>query len=232
MTSARPWRLVSAGDSVVVVEFEERIDREINARAVALAARIRNAAAPGIRDVVPTFRSVAVYFDPLQTDYEALINRLEEHVIALDRSESPVERARGGVRAIRVPVCYGGEFGPDLAEVAQFASVSESEAARLHAGTTYRVFMIGFLPGFAYMGTVDSRIAAPRRTTPRTRVPAGSVAIAGPQTGIYPSESPGGWQVIGRTTLRPFDPSRAEPAMFSAGDFVQFYSVPSSEVDS
>jgi inhibitor of KinA len=116
--------------------------------------------------------------------------------------------------------------------VAAFAGVTEQEAAILHASTTYRVFMLGFLPGFAYMGTVDSRIAMPRRQMPRTRVPAGSVAIAGAQTGIYPSESPGGWQLIGRTSLRPFDSLRARPAAFSAGDLVQFYPVPSADFDS
>src|SRR5262245_4179753 len=228
MTSDSLWRLIPVGDSVVVVELEERIDLSINQRAVSLARRVRAAHVPGIRDVVPTFRSVAVYFDPLQTDYEALIRRLEGAVAALD---APFEDsgAKADAEPIAVPVCYGGEFGPDLAEVAAFGGVTESEAARLHANAVYRVFMIGFLPGFAYMGTVDSRIAAPRRPNPRTRVPAGSVAIAGPQTGIYPSESPGGWQLIGRTTLRLFDPSQREPSTFAAGDLVQFY--PVSSVD-
>ena len=228
MTSGSQWRLVPVGDSVLVVEFEERIDRFVNAKAVALARRLRAETAPGIRDVVPTFRSVAVYFDPLQTDYEALIRRLEGAVASL---ETPAEQSAGElvVEPIRVPVCYGGRFGPDLAEVAAFGGVTESEAADLHANAVYRVFMIGFRPGFAYMGTVDARIAAPRRSNPRTRVPAGSVAIAGPQTGIYPSESPGGWQLIGRTPVRLFDLSQPEPSAFAAGDLVQFY--PVSPVD-
>jgi inhibitor of KinA len=224
MSSAWEWRLVPVGESVVVVEFEERIDRSINDRAVSLARRMRAAGVPGIRDVVPTFRSVAVYFDPLQTDYETLIRRLEGEIASLD---TLAQNATTGAIAepIRVPVCYGGEFGPDLPEVAAFGGVTESEAARLHASAVYRVFMIGFLPGFAYMGTVDPRIAAPRRPNPRTRVPAGSVAIAGLQTGIYPSESPGGWQLIGRTSLPLFDPSRAKPSTFAAGDLVRFYPV-------
>lgn len=225
MTDARSWRLVPVGESVVVVEFEERIDREVNLRAVALANRVRAVAVPGVRDVVPTFRSVAVYFDPLLTDYEFLIKRLERMLASLDTPEEPLQRTDRSEVPIRVPVCYGGEFGPDLSNVAAFAGVTESEAARLHAGATYRVFMLGFLPGFAYMGMVDSRIAVPRRSIPRTRVPAGSVAIAGSQTGIYPCDSPGGWQLIGRTTLGLFDPSRAEPSVFAAGDLVQFYSV-------
>ena len=223
MTSGTQWRLVPVGESVLVVEFEERIDQAVNSRAVLLASRVRAAAVAGVRDIVPTFRSVAVYFDPLQTDYDALVSRLEADVAALAAPARDADHAV--VDPIRVPVCYGGEFGPDLAEVAAFGGVTESEAARLHATPVYRVFMLGFLPGFAYMGTVDRRIAAPRRSNPRTRVPAGSVAIAGPQTGIYPCESPGGWQLIGRTTLCLFDPSRQEPSTFAAGDLVQFYPV-------
>ena len=227
MTSSWQWRLVPVGESVVVVELEEQIDRSVNARAVSLADRLRAAEVSGVRDIVPTFRSVAVYFDPLQTDYDALVRRLESVASSLDAPAAGREARTG---PIRVPVCYGGQFGPDLADVAAFGGVTESEAAHLHASAVYRVFMIGFLPGFAYMGTVDPRIAAPRRSNPRTRVPAGSVAVAGQQTGIYPSESPGGWQVIGRTTLRLFDPSRAEPSTFIAGDLVQFYAVSPVEI--
>jgi KipI family sensor histidine kinase inhibitor len=121
-----------------------------------------------------------------------------------------------------VPVSYGGEFGPDLAEVAAFAGLSEAAVVALHIGVRYRVFMLGFLPGFAYMGRVDSRIAAPRKGTPRLRVPAGSVGIAGVQTGIYPRESPGGWQIIGRTTIPLFDPLTSPSALFAPGDTVRF----------
>lgn len=227
MTSSGQWRLVPVGESVVVVELEEQIDRSVNARAVSLADRLRAAEVSGVRDIVPTFRSVAVYFDPLQTDYDALVRRLESVASSLDALAVGREAS---AEPIRVPVCYGGQFGPDLADVAAFGGVTESEAAHLHASAVYRVFMIGFLPGFAYMGTVDSRIAAPRRSNPRTRVPAGSVAVAGQQTGIYPSESPGGWQLIGRTTLRLFDPARAEPSTFAAGDLVQFYAVSPVEI--
>jgi inhibitor of KinA len=122
-------------------------------------------------------------------------------------------------------VCYGGAFGPDLAGVARFAGMSEAEAIELHSGPVYRVFMLGFLPGFAYMGTVNPRIAAPRRPTPRMRVPAGSVGIAGGQTGIYPSESPGGWQLVGRTPVKPFDLGRLGPFLFKPGDAVRFYRI-------
>jgi KipI family sensor histidine kinase inhibitor len=210
-------RIVPAGDSALIVEFEDRIDAAVNSRAVRLADAIRAAAMPGVRDVVPTFRSVAVYFDPLRTDCDALTARLEADA----RLASPQPAAI--TAPIRIPVAYGGESGPDLPEVARFAGMTESEVIALHAGRVYRVFMLGFLPGFAYMGSVDARIAAPRRPTPRVRVPAGSVGIAGEQTGIYPIDSPGGWQLVGRTSVKPFDLQRSEPFLLKAGDAVQFY---------
>ena len=124
---------------------------------------------------------------------------------------------------MRIPVCYGGDLGPDLAGVASFAGMPEADVVRAHAAATYRVFMLGFVPGFAYLGIVDERIAMPRHSTPRVRVPLGSVGIAGVQTGVYPAETPGGWQLIGRTPVKPFDPSRADPFLMKAGDAVQFY---------
>ena len=133
--------------------------------------------------------------------------------------------------ALRIPVCYGAELGPDLAGVAAFAHLDEDAVVRAHTAVTYRVFMLGFVPGFAYLGIVDERISMPRHATPRLRVPAGSVAIAGVQTGIYPMETPGGWQVIGRTPIRPFDPDRAEPFLMKAGDAVQFYAIARDEFD-
>jgi len=217
--------IVAAGDSALFVEFEERIDVRVNARAIALADAVQAAAIPGVRDVVPTYRSVAVYFDPLRTDYEALLARI-------DRELKQPSTAPTAARApIRIPVCYGGDLGPDLAAVAAFASMSESDVVRVHTSGTYRVFMLGFVAGFAYMGTVDARIAMPRRSTPRVRVPLGTVGIAGVQTGIYPAETPGGWQLIGRTPIKPFDPNRAEPFLMRAGDSVQFYAIDRAAFD-
>jgi len=216
--------IVHAGDSTLIVEFEERIDPAVNARAVALAEAVRAAGLPGVRDIVPTFRSVAIYFDPLRTDNDALSSVLDAGV----RSSPEVRPAS---TPLRVPVCYGGAFGPDLAALAEFAGLSETAVVELHAASTYRVFMLGFLPGFAYMGSVDCRIAAPRRETPRVKVPAGSVAVAGVQTGIYPSASPGGWQLIGRTPLKPFDRRRPQPFLFAAGDAVQFYPIEAGEFE-
>ena len=132
---------------------------------------------------------------------------------------------------VRIPVCYGGDLGPDLPGVAAFAGMREAEVVRVHTGTVYRVFLLGFVPGFAYLGIVDRRIAMPRHTTPRVRVPLGSVGIAGVQTGVYPAETPGGWQVIGRTPLQPFDPARDDPFLMKAGDAVQFYPIARDEYD-
>jgi len=217
--SAAGATVVAAGDSALVVEFEERIDAAINARAIALAASLQAAAIRGVRDVVPTYRAVAVYFDPLRTAYDRLVDLIQRE-LAHPSPEPAAARA-----PIRIPVCYGGDFGSDLAEVAAFARVSEDEVVRRHCAVTYRVFMLGFVAGFAYLGTVDASIAMPRRATPRVRVPFGSVGIAGVQTGIYPAETPGGWQLIGRTPVKPFDPTRAEPFLLRAGDHVQFYPI-------
>jgi inhibitor of KinA len=219
------YRLVPAGDSALIVEFEERIDPVVNARTVACADAIQAAEVPGVRDVVPTYRSVAIYFDPLRTDGDAMM-------ACVHRAATQAVPEPAAARApVRVPVCYGGELGPDLPGVAAFAGVPEDEVVRLHTTITYRVFLLGFVPGFAYLGIVDQRIAMPRRSTPRVRVPLGSVGIAGVQTGVYPAETPGGWQLIGRTPLRPFDASRVDPFLMKAGDAVQFYPIEREEFD-
>jgi len=216
------FRIIHAGDSALIVEFEERIDPIINARAIAVADAIHAAGVGGIRDVVPTYRSVAVSFDPLQTDDDALVALISEAA----RTARPAIDDR---KPLLVPVCYGEEFGPDLAAVAALEGFDPADVIRLHAGQKYRVYMLGFVPGFAYLGIVDERIAAPRRSTPRVRVPAGSVGIAGSQTGIYPVETPGGWQIIGRTPIRPFDPNRTDPFLLRAGDAVEFYPIDRTE---
>ena len=220
------FRIVTAGDATLIVEFADRIDPAINAAAIALAEATRAARIPGVRDVAPTYRSVAVHFDPLRTDHARLMKQIEH-----EASTSVAADRYGGQSPIRVPVCYAGEFGPDLPAVAAFGGITESEAVRLHTSCSYRVFMLGFSPGFTYMGIVDSRIAAPRRAAPRMLVPAGSVGIAGVQTGIYPAPTPGGWQIVGRTPVKPFDLSRPEPFLFKPGDLVQFYAIEPSDYD-
>jgi inhibitor of KinA len=220
-----PPRIVPAGDSALVVEFEERIDPDVNARAIALAERVAAGCIEGVRDVVPTYRSVAVYFDPLRVNYDRLLALVERE------SEQTAGPDLESAASLRIPVCYGGDLGPDLPDVARFADTTEDEVVRLHGSITYRVFMVGFVAGFAYLGTVDARIAMPRHPTPRVRVPAGSVGIAGVQTGVYPAETPGGWRLIGRTPLKPFDPRRPEPFLMKAGDAVAFYQITRAEYD-
>ncbi|HLG58505.1 MAG TPA: 5-oxoprolinase subunit PxpB [Vicinamibacterales bacterium] len=209
-----PTRLRDAGDSALLLECDAVIDLEINERAIGVAAAMRRAAIEGVRDVVSTYRSVAVYFDPLTVGAETVRAALER------AAQAPPARVEG--KTVVIPVEYGGEAGPDLADVAAFAGVSQQQAAAMHASVPYRVFMLGFLPGFAYMGSVDEAIAMPRRSTPRLRVPAGSVGIAGRQTGIYPRESPGGWRIIGRTAMPVFDGSRSPAALLAPGDVVSF----------
>ena len=209
-----PPRIREAGDSALLLELDEVIDASVNARAVAIASAMRRTALAGVRDVVSTYRSVAVHFDPLSVDVEAVRE-------TLTRSADAAPAASSG-KTVVVPVQYGGEMGPDLRDVAAFARMSPDEVVARHAGADYRVFMLGFLPGFPYLGNVDEALAMPRHATPRLRVPAGSVGIAGRQTGIYPRESPGGWRIIGRTWVSLFNAHRSPAALLAPGDKVRF----------
>jgi len=209
-------RLVPIGDSCLSMLFGRTIDPAVNARCVAMAASLERRAWPGVRDVVPAYNAVTVHFDPIRFDREDLATELNV-LAAMDWPEG----ADAGA-PVMIPVTYGGEDGPDLSTVAKFAGCSEDEVIRLHAAPVYRVYMLGFLPGFAYMGSVNARIAMPRLDTPRMRVAAGSVGIAGLQTGVYPCETPGGWRIIGRTPIRLFDSARATPCVLKAGDRVRF----------
>lgn len=208
------------GESMLLAELGAAIDPVINERAILLAARIRSRRARGIRDVAPGYCTVGVHFDPLQTDLAAL-----EHAIQVEYSAIEAIDAIAGRPVIEIPVQYGGDGGPDLAAVAQFAGCTEQEVVARHSGVTYRVYMLGFVPGFSYMGRVDPTIAAPRHRVPRERVAAGSVGIAGGQTGVYPVDSPGGWQLIGRTDRVMFDPHREQPSLLAPGDLVRFVAV-------
>jgi KipI family sensor histidine kinase inhibitor len=213
------WRLVSVGDSCLSVVFEEKIDPAINDRCIRLAEALQERAINGVLDIVPTFHSVAVYFDSRRLARDTLERELAR-LAQTERTPVAIES-----EPVRVPVMYGGAAGPDIASVALFGRCSEEEVVHLHTAPLYRVYMLGFLPGFAYLGLVDRRIAMPRLETPRLRVPSGSVAIAGVQTGIYPCETPGGWRIIGRSPTKLFDPARPEPFLLKAGDHVKFVAV-------
>jgi inhibitor of KinA len=219
------FELRQAGDSALVLAGPETIDAELNEWCVGAAELLRASLGAAVREVVVGYSTVTVYFDPIGCDARWLEDEIRRTV-----GEAEIESRTAGP-TIDVPVCYGGEYGPDLEEVAAFGGCSPEEAVARHAGTVYRVFLVGFVPGFPYMAAVDARIARPRRPTPRTHVPAGSVAIAGPQTGIYPSPTPGGWNIVGRTPVKPYDPSRQEPFLFRPGDQVRFHAIDAAEYE-
>jgi KipI family sensor histidine kinase inhibitor len=214
-------RIRPSGDTMLLVEFEQRIDPLINDRVIQLCDRLTDRLKSAVRDVAPAYCSIGIHFDPLLTDLNALERVIGEEAEAL-KHVGP----RDARRVIEIPVRYGGEDGPDLDAVASWAGCTAQEVITRHAARTYRVYMLGFVPGFSFMGRVDSSIAAPRHRVPRERVPAGSVGIAGEQTGVYPISTPGGWQLIGRTDVVMFDAARTPPTLLSPGDLVRF--VPAS----
>lgn len=209
-------RLLLAGDAAILIEFADEIDGDVNDRVHALAQFLRDQPRPEISDLIPAYSSLLVCYDPAQIQYPAMCDFLRS------RLRSPNVLARSAPRLIEIPVAYGGECGPDLAFIAQRSGLTEAQVVELHSSVTYRVYFVGFAPGFAYLGSVPPQIAAPRLATPRTRVPAGSLGIAGRQTGIYPMETPGGWRLIGRTASKLFDPNDDPPTLLRPSDRVRF----------
>ncbi|MSO51373.1 MAG: allophanate hydrolase [Acidobacterium sp.] len=210
-------RIRECGDSMLLVELASVIDPLVNTRAIALATRLRDRQARGVRDVAPGYCTIGVHFDPLQTDLLALEAAIADEAALVETMVTELSQA-----PIEIGVIYGGEAGPDLAAVAERAGCTPADVVERHTARTYRVYMLGFVPGFAYMGRVDATIAMPRHRVPRERVPAGSVGIAGEQTGVYPVASPGGWQLIGRTSTVMFDPTRSQASLLAPGDEVRF----------
>ena len=222
-------KVLPVGDSAVLVEFGDSIEPDVNDRVYAFAASVTAAGIDGVEELVPTYRSLLVNYDLHAIAYVDIAARLEELTQA---AEGPADTASGGSVNVRIPVAYGGEYGPDLEDVADHNGLSSQEVIDIHAGTGYRVFMLGFAPGFPYLGGMVERIACPRLQTPRVRVPAGSVGIAESQTGVYPNDSPGGWRIIGRTPVKLFDPNAEPPAAILPGSKVVFDPVSESEYQS
>jgi inhibitor of KinA len=208
--------VVPLGDTAALVQIGDRIDRNTFLRIRALADSLERSPSRGMLEYVPAFTTLAVYYDPLVVSFDDISAQLASAVSDSGATDNLQPRI------VQIPVCYGGDFGPDLDQVAAHTGLSSDEVIAIHSGAEYLVHMLGFAPGFPYLGGMSPRIAAPRRDSPRLKVPAGSVGIAGEQTGVYPLETPGGWQIIGRTPLALFRPSENPPALLRAGDLVRF----------
>ncbi|HZK55662.1 MAG TPA: 5-oxoprolinase subunit PxpB [Desulfosporosinus sp.] len=215
----KEMRYLPAGDKVIVVEFGNEINQAINHKVMALYQAINSCDIEGIEELIPTYRSLMVQYNPSKVVYKELINRLKE------LSEDLDQEIKTKQRIIEVPVIYGQEFGPDIEFVASHNNISVDEVIQIHTSQDYLIYMLGFTPGFPYLGGMSDKIETPRLETPRNKIPVGSVGIAGKQTGIYPIESPGGWQLIGRTPITLYDPYREPPILMQAGDFIRFVSV-------
>jgi inhibitor of KinA len=223
-------RIRAQGEGGIVVELGQGVDPVLNARVHALAAFLRGRLGDRILELVPSYRSLLVLHDPLTVPRGGLVRRIER--LAAEAAHLPASALRPP-RVVRIPVCYGGELGPDLDDLARHAGLPPAEVVALHAAPVYRVYLLGFTPGFPYLGGLSPRLACPRLATPRARTPAGSVAIGGEQTGVYPVESPGGWRILGRTPLRLFDPApgAARPFLLAAGDGLRFVPIDRAAFD-
>lgn len=212
------------GDRAISIDFGQVIDPKINRHIRQTIERIKELQLEGIIELVPTYCALLVEYDAMQYSYSEICNIIEP---TLD--EGMTDTTNELVTVVEVPTVYGGEFGPDLSFVASHNHLSEDEVISIHSGTDYLVYMLGFIPGFTYLGGMDPRIATPRLASPRTLIPAGSVGIAGEQTGTYPSDSPGGWQIIGRTPVTMYDMSKVQAALLNAGDYVRYVPIDESE---
>lgn len=216
-------RILTVGDCAVSVEFGQEISLEINHKVMALKMVLEQKPIRGIVEMIPTYCSLLIQYDPMELRYGQLRDRLEALVTQLDEVEMPPKQV------VEIPVAYGGEYGPDLGEVARVHNISEDEVIKLHSEPEYPIYMLGFVAGFPYLGGMNKAIATPRKKSPRLKIEAGSVGIAGEQTGIYSVESPGGWQIIGRTPLKLYDVNRNEPVLLKAGQYIKFKPITKEE---
>lgn len=219
-------RFLDGGESCLVVELGDAIDVALNRQVRALDLALEQARVKGVLEAVPTYRSLAIYYDPLTIQRDTLRQQVASLYDSLGHQDDQMPRV------VEVPTVYGGAYGPDLEFVARHSGLSPDEVVRLHSEPLYHVYMLGFLAGFPYLGDLAERLTVPRLSTPRLKVPAGSVGIGGRQTGIYPVESPGGWRIIGRTSLRLFDPSVEPPTPILPGDKVRFVRIDPHEYES
>lgn len=209
-------KYMPAGDKALVAEFGNQIEEGLNQQVHHLAARLTKACIPGVQELLPTFRSLMIYYNPLEIRYGELKKQVES--LAEDMGEAVENRKR----ILKIPCCYGARFGPDLRDMEQYTGMDREEIIRLHSSVDYKIYMMGFLPGFVYLGGLDKRLEMPRLTTPRVKIFAGAVGIGGSQTGVYPLASPGGWRLIGGTPVDFYDPDRENPILCEAGEYIRF----------
>jgi inhibitor of KinA len=228
-----PYRIFQSGDNAVTIDYGNRIDPAVNQVVLSQYYRFISVPVVGVREMVPAFSSLTFYYDVIQVRNKYSVKTTAAQVIREEiekRLQQPTPYRDIPQRMMRIPVCYESSYAVDMPVLTAHAGLTEDAVIQIHTAITYQVYMLGFLPGFAYMGEVDSRIVVPRKSQPVT-VSAGSIGIAGKQTGIYSFDSPGGWVIIGRTPLRLFDPANAIPALLQAGDSVRFYSITRDEFD-
>lgn len=219
----RQVRFLCSGESAVTVEFGNIISPEINLQVRQLSINLKENPIDGVVETIPTFRSLLVIYNPCKITYKNLIKKLNKYLKFNKKEINDISKV------YHVPVCYGGKYGEDLKAVSSHTGLSVNEVIKRHTGTDYLIYMMGFLPGFAYLGGLDEQLITPRLETPRKEIPAGSVGIGGEQTGIYPMVSPGGWRLIGRTPIKPYDINRENTVLYRTGDYIRFYSIDENE---
>lgn len=216
-------RILTEGDSSVLIEFGKEISPEINRKITATVQMMKEQHIEGVVDMIPAFCSLLINYDPRVISFDELKKRLEI-LVKLD-----AKAGNNRKKIYEIPVCYGGEYGPDMENIAKNAGLTEEEVIKIHSSRDYLIYMLGFLPGFCYLGGLDERIHTPRLANPRIKINAGSVGIGGSQTGIYPLDSPGGWQLMGMTPVKTYDPNRETPILVEAGDYIRFVPIDEAE---
>lgn len=214
-------KIIDNGEQELLVSFEKAITKRINFQVQSLAKLVEENLAEAIIEVVPTYCSLLIYFNPLIVPRKTLKNQVAQLINLLEKTQVTQRKAK----VVHIPVCYSKTFGPDLPSLANYHDLSEEEVIRLHTATPYLIYMLGFTPGYPYLGGLSPKLATPRLTNPRTRVPVGSVGIGGNQTCFYTIECPGGFHLIGRTPIRAFNFNSPHPFFFNAGDYLQFYEI-------
>ncbi len=217
------FKVKAAGDRAIVAEFENCISEETNRKVYSLQEWIKSQEIKGIEEMLPAYRSLLITYRPEKMCYKSLKKKLEKY------RQAEKTEGEGKKRIMLIPCCYGKEYGPDLEDMSRELGVSREEIIRIHGSVDYRIYMMGFLPGFVYLGGLDKRICIPRLKSPRLKIPAGAVGIGGDQTGIYPMESPGGWRIIGSTPLDLYDPQKEDPVLCRSGEYIRFIPVSEDE---